>query len=247
MHYQFNEHFWSIQGEGVHAGSTAVFLRLQGCPVGCKWCDSKLTWYAGGEYVEMVNLPDIVNQYPASDLLVVTGGEPLIYDLDALFKVLRQHFPDRAIHVETSGAYPYKGRLRPDWTTLSPKYPVEYRVAGNVLTAASELKYVVDEHFSPEIVGRHALQLQTLGLPMPPVVLMPEGCPPRPQMVARVLELLREHGEWRFGPRLQYDYSAVAEGEGGNNRQVSESVARSLAAHRRRSRHGSAIPALEVR
>src|SRR5947209_170346 len=118
MHYQLNEHFWTIQGEGEHAGRTAVLLRLQGCPVGCAWCDSKLTWFGGGEPATLDEIAAIVEQYPWSELLVVTGGEPLIYDLDPLFRLLRDHFSDRSIHIETSGALPYRGRIRPDWTTL---------------------------------------------------------------------------------------------------------------------------------
>lgn len=247
MHYQLNEHFWSIQGEGSHAGHTAVFLRLQGCPVGCAWCDSKLTWYAGGERIEVADIPAIVGQYPPSDLVVVTGGEPLLYDLDALFTSLREHVTDRAIHIETSGAYPYKGSLRPDWTTLSPKYPVDYRVAENVLAVASELKYVVDEHFDVEIVARHAAQREALGLPMPPVVLMPEGCPPRREMVGRVLDILRDHPDWRFGPRLQYDYATIAEGEGLNNRQVNVGDARRAAQDRHRVRYAAEIAGAENR
>lgn len=234
MRYGLNEHFWSIQGEGEHAGRTAVFLRLQGCPVGCEWCDSKLTWYAGGEQVRVEAIPAVVQRYPASELLVITGGEPLIYDLDPLVAILRASFPQRSIHVETSGAFPYKGVLRPDWTTLSPKEPVAYRVAENVLMVASELKYVVDEHFAPEIVDRHLAELRALGREeAPPVILMPEGCPPRGAMVERTLAILRERPGWRFGPRLQYDYASIAAGEGLNNRQVSPEEARARArAHR---------------
>jgi organic radical activating enzyme len=233
MRYGLNEHFWSVQGEGEHAGRTAVFLRLQGCPVGCEWCDSKLTWYAGGIQVAVEAFPGIVAQHPPSDLLVVTGGEPLIYDLDQLFRILREHFSDRSIHVETSGAYPYKGTERPDWTTLSPKYPVGFQVAPNVLAAANELKYVVDEHFLPDVAFEHLAQMKALGVDEPVVRLMPEGCPPRREMVEHTMALLREHPGWRFGPRLQYDYGSIAEGEGLNNRQVAAEEARRRAhAHR---------------
>jgi len=235
MHYQLNEHFWSIQGEGEHAGRTAVFLRLQGCPVGCEWCDSKLTWYAGGERVQIEDFPTIVRQYPESEFVVITGGEPLLYDLDALFVVLRAHFPSRALHLETSGALPYKGVERPDWTTLSPKYTVDFRVARNVLEAATELKYVVDEHFSPEVVERHLEDLAALrpAGAKPPVRLMPEGCPPRRAMVERTLAILWEHPQWRFGPRLQYDYSTIADQEGLNNKRVTAEYARALAREHR--------------
>lgn len=245
MPYHLNEHFWSIQGEGEHAGHTAVFLRLQGCPVGCAWCDSKLTWYAGGERVASDDVPGIVQQHPESELIVVTGGEPLLYDLDDLFTVLRAHVPQRAIHLETSGVFPFKGRERPDWTTLSPKYPAGYRVAGNVLLAASELKYVVDEHFSAEIAHAHLRELRSRRPDdaLPPVRLMPEGCPPRKEMIERTLAILRDHPMWRFGPRLQYDYANIAEQEGLNNRQVSIGEARAVARqHRRGKEHTALVP-----
>jgi organic radical activating enzyme len=166
--------------------------------------------------------------------LIVTGGEPLLYNLDSLLAVLRSRFPDRQVHIETSGAFPYKGKLRPDWTTLSPKYTVDFRVAENVLVAASELKYVIDEHFYPEVVGRHEHERLEHGLKMPPVRLMPEGCPPRKEMVGRTMDLLRQHPGWRFGPRLQYDYPTVAEGEGLNNKQVTAEFARARAREHRR-------------
>jgi 7-carboxy-7-deazaguanine synthase len=233
MHYQLNEHFWTIQGEGEHAGYTAVFLRLQGCPVGCAWCDSKLTWYAGGQPVQVEDIPTIVHKYPASELIVVTGGEPLIYNLDPLFDILRKQFPERSIHVETSGVYPYKGSIRPDWTTVSPKYTVDFRVARNVLVAASELKYVVDEHFTLESVDRHLQDIASHRSDWPPVRLMPEGSPPRREMVERTMDILRERPLWRFGPRLQYNHASIAEGEGLNNKLVSADYARTLAHNRR--------------
>lgn len=236
MHYQLNEHFWSIQGEGEHAGHTAVFLRLQGCPVGCAWCDSKLTWYAGGERLTAEQVFDVVRTYPESELIVVTGDEPLLYDLDPLFQGLKEHFPSRSLHIETSGAYPFKGMLRPDWTTVSPKYPVEFAVAENVMAAASEFKYVVDELFSPDIVAMHVRQRENCGREAPPIRLMPEGSPPRPEMVNRTLQLLREHPTWCFGPRLQYNYGPIAEGEGLNNKQVLAEDAKSTARGRRRIR-----------
>jgi len=228
--YQLNEHFWTIQGEGEHAGRTAVFLRLQGCPVGCAWCDSKLTWYAGGERRHMDELLAIVAGYPDSELLVITGGEPLIHDLDALLAALHEHHPARETHLETSGVYPFKGQLRPRWVTLSPKAVAGWRVADDVLASAGELKYVVDEDYDPGVTLQHLAEYRCLtGRPAPPVRLMPEGAPPRQAMVARTLQLLREHPEWRFGPRLQYNYAAVSDLEGGNNKQLSAAEARDRA------------------
>lgn len=234
--YQLNEHFWSIQGEGEHVGRTAVFLRLQGCPVGCGWCDSKLTWYAGGTRHRVVELVGLVRDHPESELLVITGGEPLIHNLDALLAALHGAFPNRETHLETSGAYPFKGRLRPRWVTLSPKSAAGWQVAEDVLACASELKYVVDEAYDPEVTLAHLERYRLLtSAPGLPVRLMPEGSPPRPEMVDRVLRLLAAYPTWRFGPRLQYDYPSVAALEGVNNKQVSVAEARARARALRRA------------
>lgn len=217
--YQLNEHFWTIQGEGERAGHTAVFLRLQGCPVGCAWCDSKLTWYAGGERMTVEQLCRIVAGYPRSESIVLTGGEPLIFSLDPLLRGLKAAYPDRSLHIETSGYFPFKGEVRPDWVTLSPKAVVGWQVADNVLIGASELKYVVDEQYEPSVTTRHLDQLRHLapGRGRPPVRLMPEGAPPRAEMVERTLRILAGHPGWRFSPRLQYAYRSIAAIEGMNN------------------------------
>ncbi len=233
--YQLNEHFWTIQGEGEHAGRTAVFLRLQGCPVGCPWCDSKLTWYAGGARRTVDELLAIMHDYPDSELIVITGGEPLIHNLDPLLEALHATFPTRETHLETSGAYPFKGALRPKWVTLSPKAVANWHVADNVLTRASELKYVVDEQYDPAATLTHLAHHAALrDGPSPPVRLMPEGAPPRREMVDRTLQLLAAHPTWRFGPRLQYDYPSVTALEGINNKQVSIAEARAAARALRR-------------
>lgn len=238
--YQLNEHFWTIQGEGVQAGRTAVFLRLQGCPVGCHWCDSKLTWYAGGEKRSVDEIIEIVADYPPADLLVITGGEPLLRDLDPLIASLHANFPERAITIETSGAYAFKGQLRPDWLTVSPKYAAQWRVAENILLAADELKYVVDETFTPSIALAHLAQIlrahSGTGYQLPIVVLMPEGSPPKRENITRALEYLREFPDWRFGPRLQYAYGAIFLHEGMNNKIVSVAEARARAKERARVR-----------
>lgn len=220
--YRLNELFWSIQGEGTHAGRTAVFVRLQGCPVGCPWCDSKLTWYAGGEPLNADAIAARVRMLP-SDLVVITGGEPLLYDLDDLLTAL---IPlHRPVHLETSGALPVKGRRHPAHVVVSPKAAAAWRIDPTVLLWVDELKYVVDEAFDPAVVADH-LALLPFAVP---VLLMPEGSPPRAAMVARTLALLRDQPTWRFGPRLQYAYPAIADGEGLNNKIVTVAEARQRA------------------
>jgi len=110
------EAFYTLQGEGYHKGSAAYFIRIGGCDVGCHWCDVKESWDAN------LHLPTpiehIVNQAKQySDTVVVTGGEPLMWNMDPLCKAL--HGQGMQVHIETSGAYALTGTW--DWFCLSPK------------------------------------------------------------------------------------------------------------------------------
>ena len=222
--YPTHECFRSIQGEGHHAGATATFIRLQGCPVGCPWCDAKRTWYAGGERLTTDEIVQRVRAFGRSRLLIVTGGEPLIHNLDALFDALNEGFPEREIHLETSGAYPFKGIMRPAWTTLSPKRAATWQVADNVAKVVDEVKVVIDAEYNDADLS-HLLRLSLLGI----VYLMPEGAPPTDDNVRKVLALLDRHPWWRFSPRLQYDYPAITEREGDTNEKITPDAARAEA------------------
>ncbi len=111
------EHFYTIQGEGVHQGKAAYFIRLGGCDVGCTWCDVKESWDA--EQHPKKNIADLLqeaNQFPGR-LVVITGGEPLMHDLSELTQEFQQ--AGFRTHIETSGAHPLSGFW--DWICLSPK------------------------------------------------------------------------------------------------------------------------------
>jgi organic radical activating enzyme len=115
--YPVMEHFYTIQGEGIHTGKAAYFIRLAGCDVGCWWCDVKDSWNA--ENHPVVSVCELVKAAKESgtDMVVITGGEPLLHDLNALTVRLKQE--NFKIHIETSGSSPVTGHL--DWITLSPK------------------------------------------------------------------------------------------------------------------------------
>jgi 7-carboxy-7-deazaguanine synthase len=131
------EHFYTIQGEGVHTGRAAYFIRLGGCDVGCVWCDVKESWDGGKHPLWSVeNLVKTVKETPAQ-LVVITGGEPLMHDLGPLTTQLRK--AGLRVHIETSGSSPLSGEL--DWITLSPKKFKE--PLPDVLPQADELKIVV--------------------------------------------------------------------------------------------------------
>lgn len=110
------EEFYTIQGEGFHTGTAAYFIRIGGCDVGCHWCDVKESWNAA---LHPPTNTDIIvdNAKKYADTVVVTGGEPLTWDMTLLTQKLKAK--DLRVHIETSGAYPLTGTW--DWICLSPK------------------------------------------------------------------------------------------------------------------------------
>ena len=117
------EHFYTLQGEGAHAGKPAYFIRLGGCDVGCHWCDVKDSWDA--EAHPLLDVEQLVQEATQhSQTIVITGGEPLMWNLDFLTSKLKEF--GATIHIETSGAYSLSGQL--DWITLSPKKRAEVQL-----------------------------------------------------------------------------------------------------------------------
>jgi len=131
------EHFYTIQGEGMHQGKVAYFIRLGGCDVGCVWCDVKDSWDGGKHPLHQVEeLVATVRKTPAK-IVVITGGEPLMHDLTYLTGQLQS--AGLRTHMETSGSSPLSGSW--NWITLSPK---KFKAPlPEVLPYANELKVVV--------------------------------------------------------------------------------------------------------
>jgi len=156
------EDFYTIQGEGFHSGKAAYFIRLGGCDVGCHWCDVKESWDASLHPLTSVEeIVSRVTPHPAKTV-VVTGGEPLIYDLS----LLTDKFKEQGIQtfIETSGAYPLSGNW--DWICLSPK---KFKAPlASITPFAQELKVIVfnksdfewAESFSKEVSPTCKLYLQ---------------------------------------------------------------------------------------
>ncbi len=130
------EAFYTIQGEGYHTGTAAYFIRIGGCDVGCHWCDVKESWNADLHPPTETDL--IVTHAKAySNTVVITGGEPLTWDMTILTGKLKQ--AGIKTHIETSGCYPVTGEW--DWFCLSPKknkLPVQ-----RAYDVANELKVIV--------------------------------------------------------------------------------------------------------
>jgi organic radical activating enzyme len=115
--YPLMEHFFTIQGEGVHSGRAAYFLRIGGCDVGCVWCDVKESWDKQlHPETSVAQMLEFVLE-SKTDFVVITGGEPAMYDLNPLIDALHEH--NIYIAIETSGAYEVMGDV--DWFCLSPK------------------------------------------------------------------------------------------------------------------------------
>lgn len=160
--YKINEMFETIQGEGVFTGVPAVFVRLQQCPVGCAWCDTKHTWDATPqdettfdtvlEKVEdnpqwcSASAADVVQRYQAQGYtakhIVITGGEPCIYNLHALTEAFEAI--GCRCQIETSGTYPVQATEN-TWVTVSPKVAMKGKlpVIDSALLRANEIKHPV--------------------------------------------------------------------------------------------------------
>lgn len=155
-----NEMFETIQGEAHWTGTPAVFLRLQGCPVGCAWCDTKHTWEIeppfkiapallfmksadSKHFAEMtvIDLMEALGEFKARHI-VITGGEPCIHDLTDLTTAIIDS--GRSCQIETSGTFPVKAH-RLTWVTVSPKLDMGggMKVLPEVIGMASEIKHPV--------------------------------------------------------------------------------------------------------
>jgi len=156
------EHFYTLQGEGFHQGKAAYFIRLGGCDVGCVWCDVKDSWDADKHPSWKIEDMVIEVKKTQAEIVVITGGEPLMHDLTEL--TCQLHAAGLRSHMETSGSSPLSGSW--DWITLSPKKfksPLP-----EVVHHANELKVVVfnksdflwAEKYAAEVSSQCKLYLQ---------------------------------------------------------------------------------------
>lgn len=172
--YKINEIFETIQGEASFTGTPSVFIRLQGCPVGCSWCDTKHTWEVNPDL--SVSLSETLEKNADSELwstassqeildelkrkgytakhVVITGGEPCMYDLNDLCDLL--HDNGYSTQIETSGTFDV---LAPEstWVTVSPKINMQggYEVLPTVMQRANEIKH-------PVAMEKHVAELKDL-------------------------------------------------------------------------------------
>ena len=180
------ETFHSVQGEGAWAGTNAFFIRLGGCDVGCPWCDTKQSWNARRHPLR--SIADLVTEAEAAKpaIVVITGGEPLMHNLDGLTDQLRT--ANLRLHLETSGAHPFSGQF--DWVTFSPK-PTK-APHPSIYSQTSELKVVVSQAIDLEWAEAQAAQVPASALKF----LQPEWNSPNSQSL--IFDYVLQHPEWRI-------------------------------------------------
>ena len=189
--YPVMEMFYSLQGEGYHQGRAAYFIRLAGCDVGCVWCDVKESWDASKHPV--LSIEEIVTSalaHPAR-LAIITGGEPLLYNLDALTTALKK--AGFEINMETSGSSPMSGKW--DWVCLSPKKfkaPLTESIA-----AASELKVVIFNKHDFEWAETYAQQVPASCK----LYLQPEWDKAN-EMMPSIIDYVKTHPKWELSAQL---------------------------------------------
>ena len=184
-----NEIFYSLQGEGHHSGTAAVFVRLSGCNLDCPFCD---TDHRDGTLMSEEQIADAAAAWPAQ-LVVITGGEPALQLNSILVDAL--HRRGKRIAVETNGTRPLPDGI--DWITLSPKDLFLGRSARPVLAAADELKVVFDgKHLPPDyshIAIRHGRYLQPCDT---------GNALRNAAIAAATVEYIKAHPEWRLSLQI---------------------------------------------
>ena len=181
------ESFYTIQGEGFYSGTPAYFIRLGGCDVGCVWCDVKESWDAS--QFDWFSVEDIAQDAKDSGaaVVVVTGGEPLIYNLDDLTKALKNQ--GLQTNIETSGAYPISGTW--DWICFSPK---KFKAPLDTFYQIShELKVVVYNKSDFKWAQDHQEKMES----MSKLFLQPEWSKEK-EMTPLIVDFIKENPKWRI-------------------------------------------------
>jgi 7-carboxy-7-deazaguanine synthase len=181
------ERFYTIQGEGVHSGCPAYFIRLAGCDVGCVWCDVKDSWNA--EEHPLLSVEELINDvvHAGANRVIITGGEPLMHDLQELTVGLRSNAI--AVHLETSGVHSLSGEW--NWITFSPKK--FKRPTEEIFQKAHEMKVIV---FHPSDIA-WAEELSKKLNSECSLLLQPEW-ERSEEMLPLIMNFITSHPQWRL-------------------------------------------------
>ena len=185
------ETFYTLQGEGFHQGRAAYFIRLGGCDVGCVWCDVKESWNAEAHPLREVE--EIVAEAAAQRgrLAVITGGEPLMHNLDELTAALKREGFET--NIETSGSSPLSGHW--DWICLSPK---KFKAPlPEVVPHANELKVVVFNKSDFTWAEQYAAQVS----PSCKLYLQPEW-EKASIITPMIIDYIKENPQWELSLQI---------------------------------------------
>ncbi|MEO6328137.1 MAG: 7-carboxy-7-deazaguanine synthase QueE [Ginsengibacter sp.] len=185
------ESFYTIQGEGFHQGKAAYFIRLGGCDVGCVWCDVKESWDVNKHPLKPVSEIVKAAGYFPGRLAVITGGEPLMNNLDYLTEAL--HEAGFNTNIETSGAYELSGKW--DWICLSPK-KFKAPVSG-ILLKADELKIIIYNQSDFAWAEKYAVLVS----PGCKLFLQPEW-DKAPLVTPMIIDYIKDHPEWELSLQI---------------------------------------------
>ena len=180
------EDFYTIQGEGANTGYAAYFIRLGGCDVGCHWCDVKESWDADLHPLRSINEVVEKAMLQEAQAIVITGGEPLMYNLEPLTKELKAR--GVKIFLETSGAYPMSGHF--DWVCVSPKKFKNPRP--DMLQRADELKVIVFNKSDFEWAEQHAKEISSNCS----LFLQPEWSKSE-KLLPEIIDYVKSNPKWR--------------------------------------------------
>jgi organic radical activating enzyme len=181
------EHFYTLQGEGFHTGRAAYFLRLGGCDVGCVWCDVKESWDANSHPKVDINTMLQYIKEAKAEMAVITGGEPLLHNLEELTQLLKSNHIET--NIETSGSSPLSGSW--DWICLSPKKFKEPLL--EVIEKANELKIVVFNKSDFEWAEKYAALVN----PNCKLYLQPEW-DKSSQMLPQIIDYVKQNPKWKI-------------------------------------------------
>ena len=180
------EAFYTIQGEGCHKGMASYFIRTGGCDIGCHWCDVKESWDVNSHPI--ISVEEIVKKSVGfSDCFVVTGGEPLMWNMNPLTKALKKL--GKKTRIETSGAYPLTGVW--DWVCLSPKKakrPIE-----DAYNHAHELKIIIYNYHDFKFAEQESKKVNKNAI----LYLQPEWSK-REEMMPLMVDFIKKNPKWKI-------------------------------------------------
>lgn len=180
------ESFYTIQGEGTWTGTAAYFVRLAGCDVGCFWCDVKESWAPSEDQYHSCEAIATAAKDSGAERVVITGGEPTIYDLTILSDTLHAH--GLKVHIETAGPYPLIGKM--DWVCLSPKKFL--KPEPGIYARVDELKVIIYNDDDFRWAEEHAAHC-----PETTQLFLQAEWSRREKNYARIVDYVKANPKWR--------------------------------------------------